>query len=349
MIQRQTYCDKLPFISVFLFAFSIAFSPGPIRAQQPAASGEKHPQLWLGGRRDLLDLFRQDLPEDAVWANWKYASDHIQVLGLIENFVTNSPDDVLLRVVQCLKKKHIALGLAVLPINWWHELPCGAGIEGYSDPGSANKAVAKLLKAGATLSFITMDEPLYFGHYYDGKNACKSSLEDLSKRVAVIIKIFKAAFPNAIVEDVEPFPAVSNQSNWQADYGAWVRAFREATGTAIFGLQLDINWGAPRLNSGPGHTVPDAGAIASLARSAAAVARANGLQVGMIYNGTGGPNTDAKWMQQARMHIDQVTASGIQPDQVIFTSWDKSPARSLPDNDADALSSLVGYYIRKAY
>ncbi|HYL98334.1 MAG TPA: hypothetical protein VEZ90_05215, partial [Blastocatellia bacterium] len=185
-------------------------------------------------------------------------------------------------------------------------------------------------------------EPLFFGHYYSGKNACKSSIPDVASRTAVIVKIYTAAFPNAIVGDVEPFPAVSSHPDWQADYASWLRAFHNATGTPLSFLNLDFNWGDPFLNKGNDHSGSNAAAIAALARNAVSVARANGLRVGMIY--WGGGATDQVWMRNARTHIDYVEASGIHPDQAIFVSWNAAPARTLPESDPAALTSLIDYY-----
>lgn len=51
-----------------------------------------------------------------------------------------------------LDRRRIALNIGILPTNSFHEPPCGGGVEGYSDPGSANQTVAKLLRAGASVS-----------------------------------------------------------------------------------------------------------------------------------------------------------------------------------------------------
>jgi hypothetical protein len=128
-------------------------------------------------------------------------------------------------------------------------------VEGYSDPGSANQTVARLMRAGASVSLIEMDEPLWFGHYYTGKSACRSLIENVAERTAVIVKIYTAAFPNVIVGDGEPFPAVSSQPNWAADYAAWTAAFRKATDMPLAFLNLDFNWGDPRLNTGSAHVL----------------------------------------------------------------------------------------------
>jgi len=318
----------------------VKFKPGLTK------SGEGSPLVYLYPLHDFTQLFNNDAAWNGGEKTWSNAARHVQIISFSTQFLSAVSDTVLSKIVRYLKQEHMGIGLESLATNWFHEPPCGGGIEGYSDPGSANRIVSKLLKAGGSLDYIAMDEPLWFGHYYNGKNACKSSIQNLAERVAVIIKTYTAAFPNVIVGDIEPFPAVSSQAGWQADYATWVKAFNSATGTPLGFLRLDFNWGDPRLNKRGSQNIPDPAAIGNLARSAASVARANGLQVAMIYNGTGGPNTDAQWIQQARTHIDCVEASGIHPDQVIFQSWDKYPARSLPETDPDALTSLINYYFQ---
>jgi hypothetical protein len=309
---------------------------------KPSRSEEKSKLVWFSPRKDFLDLLQNGASWDQVEKQWRNGAKHTNVFSVTEGTVRSLPDAVLARMVQDLNREHIALGLGILPTNWFHEPSCGGGVEGFSDPGSANQTVAKLMRAGATVSVIGMDEPLWFGHFYTGKNACKSSLQDLGQRVAVIVKIYAAAFPNAIIGDTEPFPAVSSQQSWEAAFASWVKTFHMATGTPLSFLQLDFNWGDPRLNTGPQHNIPDPQAIAALARHTTAVARANGLPVGMIY--WGGGTSDVQWMDRARLHINAVEGAGINLEQIIFVSWDKYPARTLPETDPTALSSLIGYY-----
>jgi hypothetical protein len=243
-----------------------------------------------------------------------------------------------------LDRRHIALNIGILPTNSFHEPPCGGGVEGYSDPGSANQTVAKLLRAGASVSYISMDEPLWLGHYYSDKNACRSSIDNLAERTAAIVKVYTAAFPNAIVGDTEPFPAVSSQPNWAAGFVAWTQAFHRATGTQLASLQLDFNWGDPKLNTGSAHDGSNAAAVAALVRQVAAVARQNGLKVGMIY--WGGGSSDAQWMDQARLHTREVATAGVNLEQAVFVSWNPYPARTFPASDPRALTNLILYYVQ---
>jgi hypothetical protein len=332
-------------------AMGILSSPlGAVNASLPAleslVSPKATPLTILYPRTDFKAMFADAAPTASTKQQWDQVSRRIQMVYFSGGAITLMSDIALARMVRDLAARHIGLGLEVLATNWFHEPPCGQGIEGFIDPGSANSVVTKLLRAGATLDQIGMDEPLWFGHFYSGKNACRSSIPDLASRVAVIVKIYTAAFPHLAVGDIEPFPAVSNQPNWQSAYASWVKQFQVTAGTPLTFLDLDFDWAAPRLNSGPAHNTRDPAAIAALAKLTASTARQNGLLAGMILNGGGAPvaHSDAEWMQQARTHIRALQTSGVHFDHALFDSWDKFPIRTLPESDPNTLSSLIGFY-----
>ncbi|MEW6438575.1 MAG: carboxypeptidase-like regulatory domain-containing protein [Pseudomonadota bacterium] len=330
---------------------ALAIAPAPPmsnRAVMPAlappvskSSAARATQVWLGPRTDFMPIIEGSAPA----APWNEIAGRVDVVGLPEQAIRKLPDAALAELVQDLNRRHIALNVGILPTNWFHEPLCGQGIEGYSDPGSANQTVAKLLRAGASVGYFSMDEPLWFGHFYTGKHACKSSIGNLAERTATIVKIYAAAFPKAIVGEAEPFPAVSSEPNWAAAYAAWTQAFRKATGTPIQFLQLDFNWGDPKLNKGSAHDGSNAATVAALTRQVTAIARKNGLKVGMIY--WGGGASDAQWMDQARLHIREVAASGVQFDQAALVSWNPYPKRTFPATDPTALSSLIPYELQR--
>jgi hypothetical protein len=334
-------------------AVGIAPSPlGAMNASLPALKSllpaKISPLTILFPRADFKAMFADPAPPAPAKQQWDQVSRHIQMVYFSGGSITSMSDIALARMVRDLSARRIGLGLEVLATNWFHEPVCGQGIEGYIDPASANNVVGKLLKAGATLDQIGMDEPFWFGHFYAGKKACRSPIPNLASRVAVIVKIYTAAFPNLVVGDTEPFPAVSNQPNWQTAYTTWVKAFQVSTGTPLSFLHLDFNWGDPRLNSGPAHSTRSPAAIADLAKLAAAAGRESGLQIGMILNGGGAPaaGTDAEWIQQAHTHIRAIQTSGIHFDHLLFESWDKFPARTLPESDPDTISGLIAFYGR---
>jgi hypothetical protein len=206
-----------------------AGAPAPALAQ-PLVNPRQR-LIVFAPRKDFLQAYENGTSWDELAKQWKTGAANINMIALGEGQIRNLPDETLARLVHDLNTHHLALALEILATNWFHEPPCGGGIEGYTDPGSANATVVKLLRNGASPSMIRMDEPLFFGHYYQGKNACRSAVENVAQRTAVIVKIYTAAFPNLIVGDAEPFPAISNQQGWQADYAKWVRAFHAATGS----------------------------------------------------------------------------------------------------------------------
>ena len=290
---------------------------------------------WFTPREDFLGQLVAGATWDQLLAKWSTAAGHIQVIRLPTAVLLEIPDATLQSMVQAMDSHGLALSLEIGPTNWYNQTACGSGVESYSDPGTANLAVEKLLDAGAKLSAIEMDEPLYFGHYYSGANACRSSIQEEAQRAAVIVKIFTAAFPNLVVGDIEPFPAISQQANWQSDYAAWLAAFSSASGSKIAFLQLDFDWGAIPVTSA---------AIAGMAQQAAAMARTNGLKVGMILNGTQSAGSDALYTATARFHMDSIVASGINPDQLLFITWATWPTLTIPETTATTLTGHIDYY-----
>jgi hypothetical protein len=329
-----------------LLASPLGVVSSSLPALEPVLFGKTSPLTMLAMRSDFGGMFVPESLTSGQKAQWDQVAGRIQVAYFSGGGILKMPDEALARLVRDLKARHVGLGPEILATNWFHERPCGGGIEGFIDPGSANQVVAKLLKAGASLEQVGMDEPLWFGHFYSGKNACQSSIPELASRVAVIAKIYTAAFPNVVVGDIEPFPAVSKQPNWQSAFANWVKTFHSTVGTPLSFLRLDFNWGDESLSADGKHNVPDAVHIAHLARQVIPVAKQNGLLVDMILNGGGAPiaRSDLDWTQQARLHIRALQAPGIHFDQVLFESWDKFPAHTLPESDPNTLSSLIPSY-----
>jgi hypothetical protein len=310
---------------------------------EPTDAANAAPLAILFPLPDFNKVFADAAADTPGRRQWDQAAHRVGMLYFSGGALLAMPDLVLARMVRDLERRHIGLGVQILALNSFHEPPCGQGVEGYADPNYANAVVAKLLKAGAAVDQFGMDEPLWFGHFYKGPKACRSAIPDLAGRVAVMVRIYRAAFPKAIVGDTEPFPAISQQPGWHADYAAWVRQFETASATPLRFLLLDFDWGDTSLNSGARHDLADPIAIAGLAKLAATAASDNGQQLGMILDGGGPPpaSSDAQWMQQARIRIRALLASGVHFDQTRVQSWNNYPQRTLPLTDPDALGSLL--------
>jgi hypothetical protein len=156
---------------------------------------------------------------------------------------------------------------------------------------------------------------------------------NVGERVEAVLSEYRRIFPNVIIGDIEPFPGLSSQQNWQADYIAWVRVFRQMVGTALAFLHIDIDWNAPEYRA----AIP----------LAVSLAKANGLEVGVIYNGKDNDQSDREWIADAKAHIALVERSlSTVPDHAVFQSWVGYPSRSLPESAEETFTHLINVYFR---
>src|SRR6185437_10416725 len=124
-----------------------------------------------------------------------------------------------------LRDRNIKLAVESLSQNWVDQPVCGKDVEGYGHPGEPATIVNKLKRVGGTLSYVVMDEPLWFGHFYSGPNACHSSVSNVADRVAGIIEVYRRGFPDLVVGDIEPIPSLTGQPSYPATYASWLAAF----------------------------------------------------------------------------------------------------------------------------
>ena len=159
-----------------------------------------------------------------------------------------------------------------------------------------------------------MDEPLWFGHYYNGKNACHSSIDNVAERVAKNMHEYLKVFPNAIIADGEPFPSITDQPNWKEDYRHWMEAFRAKVGKELAFTSLDINWGVKNWPT-------SVQAMASFARDVK-------MPLGIIYNAAPPPPSMSvqAWLDGAVRNFNYIEDTlHFVPDWAVFASWARYP------------------------
>jgi hypothetical protein len=294
------------------------------------------PQIWfsIGGQgkpetyQSWDTLFYQP---DAPWPEFM---NHVTAVGILTQVLAQISDGNLAKVVAKLKQKHIALGVEMLA-QAYDPPGCGGGVEGYFPTNQVTQLAAKLKRAGAEVAYIVMDEPLWFGHYFDGPHACHSSIENVADRVAENLNEYLKVFPNAIIGDGEPFPAITNQPAWRDDYRHWLAAFRTKTGRALAFTTVDINWG---------HTEWPQGlqAFVSFARDVH-------MPVGIIFNAAP-PNknmTNEEWLNDAQRNLVYIEKTlGLMPRWAVFASWVRFPGRAISVTDGLGEDYLVKQYLR---
>ena len=294
------------------------------------------PQIWfsLGGQGKPATYQSWDTLFYEPDASWPEFMTHVQAVGVLTQVLAQISDANLAKVVARLRQKHIALGIEMLA-QAYDPPGCGGGVEGYFPTGQVRALAAKLKRAGAEVGYIAMDEPLWFGHYFDGPHACHSSIDDVADRVAENLNEYLKVFPNAVVGDGEPFPAITNQPAWKDDYRHWMAAFHAKTGKALAFTDIDINWG---------HTNwPES------LRAFVSFARDVHMPVGVIYNAAP-PNktaTNEDWLNEAQRNFAYIERTlGIVPDWAVFSSWVRFPGRAISVKDGRGEDYLVEQYLR---
>jgi hypothetical protein len=271
--------------------------------------------MGFDGSNDYFDLFADD-------AEWPLAAKRVRVFKIYGSWVANyATDEELRTVVQGLSRRGIALGLEIGAFLATPE--CGSGIEGFD--GSL-ETIDRIKRAGGTVAFVAFDEPLAFGHVYQGPNSCHWTMEEAAQRAAAFAAALRGALPGVVIGDIEPlWTEISAE-----DIGTWLQAFARAAGQTFGFLHLDVDWGRPEW---PG-----------VALDAERAARERGVPLGIIYNG-GDADSDERWNELAvgRMYAYEEKAGG-RPDQVVFQSWMDHPDRVLPESDATTFTGLIDRY-----
>lgn len=292
----------------------------------PSFAASPAPQYWFcpgdPATHKVPAVNYMGLFDDA--AQWSNARSHIQVFKIYPGIVVGAPDAYLQKIFQYLDRHHIALALE------WGMLTtspaCGKGVEGYAQPADAAKVAARIKMFDGNLRYIAMDEPLYFGHYYKGKDACQSDISSIARNVAANIKAFKAVFPDIQVGDIEPI-GPGAPADWEVSVRNWIVAYRTAVGTPLAFYHADVKWKDP----------------GNLTQLKALLAAAD-IPMGMIVNGSEDATSDKAWMAEAEQNIRTLNTSGLNPSQVVFQSWDAYPKTLVPESDSNAMTYLVNFY-----
>jgi hypothetical protein len=228
-----------------------------------------------------------------------------------------------------LRRRHIALGVEALMLSG--DGQCGVGVEGYSAPRQMLAIANRIKTLGGTLSYVVMDGPLMGGHFYSGPRACHSSVEAIAKEVAEKVKQMRTVFPDLKVGDVEPV-GVTEPAGWVNSFIEWTQAYKVAVGEPLAFVHCDMQWRGP---------------WQAQLRKLEARLRADGTRVGVIYNGFGADKTDEEWTQHAEDHFDTLERdASLVPNDAIIQTWDRHPARFLPETQPGTLTYLVSRLFR---
>jgi hypothetical protein len=271
------------------------------------------------GSDDFMNLFEPDAP-------WQTASENIQVFKLYGEWVAYKATAAQLRqVVQDLQRRGLALAVEAGPLN--ASASCGEGIEGFAGTEEGLKIAQRIQSAGGTLTFVALDEPYFYAHFYDGPNACHWETEKIAEEVGKYIQMIKQVFPEVRIGDTEP---LAGGANAQA-YMDWLDVFRQVNGYDLAFLHMDMDWSRPSWadefvmiqNHGKQISVP----------------------VGIIYTGNTFDKTDEDWLSAAGERVKklEIEKQG-NPDHILFQSWNDKPDHVLPETIDFTFTDFVNDY-----
>jgi hypothetical protein len=293
------------------------------------------PEIWFAakaghanvpGVADFATMFRADNPA------WASVEAKIQVYSIGMVHLAGAPDEELERIAGDLQLHHVRFAIVINAVARLPGETCGTG-EGYSFPASNQKFVERLARLHIHPDQVSIDSPVWFGRW-DGRK-CLFSGPELLQHLIPTLTIWARAFPGATFGEVEPWIQVIEHPDWQADYRAMRDGIAAATGVRLAYVHTDLN----------DHLHPD------WAAELAAVppfVRSLGMRYGMIVDGRGQDPTDEAWIATAKARIAAAEDQHhIIPDYVEIATWNKHPARALPETDPTTLSSLIDYYLAR--
>jgi len=297
------------------------------------------PEIWLSGvspfvrqkmfqesRSDYLELFKPDAP-------WTKSATMIRVFMINGGVVMHQTDEEVQAIFADLKRRHIALAIEMGLLSGKDRngaQTCGVGVEGFAAPDNAKVVANRIKRNGGELAYVAMDEPLWYGHHFAGKNSCRWSMEDVARDIAPRVASLREKFPNVQIGDVEPI-GTAQPTDWVQEIVQWTQVYQEVTGQHLSFLHADVAWNGPWRQQLP--------AVKSRIQSA-------GMMFGVIYDGGGSPReSDDVWTQEAEQRFRLVESiPSMIPDHAIFQTWARWPKKMLPEDQPGTLTNLVLRY-----
>jgi hypothetical protein len=116
----------------------------------------------------------------------------------------------------------------------------GYGIEGFGAAGDLGKIVVRFKALGGTVSFVSYDEPWYYGKVVSGL-----PLATVASMAANSTAIIHSVFPNCIVGDMEPVAGPTERSGEVAEIEQWWAAYASTARQSFGFFHADNEYGEP--------------------------------------------------------------------------------------------------------
>jgi hypothetical protein len=286
------------------------------------------PEIWFNGftRADWLSLWDDNAP-------WQLAANRTNVIVIASWWLTATPDVEILAVFNFAKRHHIKVSMEAAMVARYPTDTCGFD-EGHTPPNVVVAQMAVLTRLNLHIDMLTMDEPIWFGHYASDPGSCQHSIADLADRVAKDYKLVAAQSPGIRLVEIETIPGVTNFPDWRDSITQFQVLLNQKTGARVHDMQSDIGWDTP--------------AWQEPMREMQSFAHQRNMGFGFYMYGGAFDRSDSEWIASAIKHMETAEGLlGIIPDQAIFASWSKYPAKAMPESSPTSLTWLLNRYFRE--
>ncbi|MBV8919850.1 hypothetical protein [Bradyrhizobium sp.] len=277
---------------------------------------------WERLRTDAGNMWKPDAP-------WATVASHVSVVQFAPTNVDRATDDDLQQAIKDLKRRNIALavgtGLLIRSDR------CRAKTEAYVGQAALEHMLDKLLRNGADVKYVTMDEPFYYGHRDSSPTACHESAQMLAQALIQSRAIVRKYFPGAKIGSDDVIDA---SGPWIQELAGWADTYKAVTGEPLAYIHADLDWSE--------------GAVRNLV-PLAAVLKQRGVPLGVIYDADRfNNNSDENWSHNTANHFAEVESGlGVHPDHAVIETWVRYPTRMLPESQPGTFTNVVLQYIQR--
>jgi hypothetical protein len=257
---------------------------------------------------------------------WPTGLAHINVFQFRAPYLARKPEESA-KYYGFLQAHHIkiAVAMTVMPAE-----TCGQGIEGTLPRKNIADYPRRIkVNAGIDIDYVVMDEPLYYAHDYNGRNACNLPIDDIAKGVADSVIAIRAYHPHAKFILVEPEQVLSGGA---AELGEFLAAYKAILQEYPFAVRFDVLWRKDWRAQLPPFV---------------AMLNAHGIGYGVVYNGLGSINEDHAWIASAKENA-RAFAGAIhsKPEHIVIQTWQANPVRNVPESDSDTMTGYLKWFVK---
>jgi hypothetical protein len=331
----------VPGFTILALILGIATLAADVVSQEKLSASSSTPQIWFSSGDDLEvkavaahpDFMHLFDPRPS----WPAGTARVNV-QLRAPWFLRMPDETVQQVTGFLKQNNIALAV---PLGFVSSDTCGQGVEGLGTARQQAVYPREMKKRGIDLDYVVMDEPLFFGHDYSGKNACNFSIQQVAESVARNVKVIRSYYPKVQFVLVEPEQSLQGGV---AELSQFLDAYQAALNELPVAVRFDLAWGQVDKWHREWHSdIPQF----------LHMLKARGIGYSIIYNAghVNGrvPNTDAAWIASAKANVaDWQATIHEKPAQVVIQTWSPNPIRIVPESDPSTMTGYLKWFVEHA-